>query len=114
MPCLAQEHPLAAFIGHVEPTFDWSIKHPETGQFMTNSLLQAFHQKLFTGHPVGMAMDEIRETGASFLNSENIAEDRLINDRDEDALGTLLSIKLAARDWQSIVLLGDPTVTVYP
>lgn len=111
---LGAENPLAAFVGHVEPTFDWSIKHPETGQYMTTSLFETFHQMLFTGHPIGMAMAGVRETGASFLNSYDIARRSLIDESDEEALGTLLSVKLAARDWQSIVLLGDPTVTVYP
>jgi hypothetical protein len=111
---LGSRHPLAAFVGHIEPTFDWTIRHPETNQFMSASLLGAFHQLLFSGHPVGMAIEEIRKTSGSFLTSYDIAKRRLINDQDHTQLGPILALQLAARDWQSIVLLGDPTVTVYP
>ena len=29
---LGAEKPLRAFLGHVEPTFDWTLRDPETGQ----------------------------------------------------------------------------------
>lgn len=111
---LGSENPLAAFIGHVEPTFDWSIQHAETGQFMTNSLLETFHQTLFTGHPIGMALDQVRNTGASLSTSYLLASRRLVDERDKAMLGRILALQLTASDWRSIVLLGDPTVTIYP
>jgi hypothetical protein len=32
---LGAAKPLRAFIGHVEPTFDWTLRQPETGQVLT-------------------------------------------------------------------------------
>lgn len=110
---LTSERPLAAFIGHVEPTFDWSIRQPQTGQIMTHSIMKTFFFSLYTGKPIGMAMDHIRRTGGSFLAQADLSSRELIRGAMKE-IGTFLAISLASRDWQSIVLLGDPTVTVYP
>ncbi len=110
---LGASKPLRAFVGHVEPTFDWSLKNRKTGQYVTTSILECFHTGLFTGQPIGMALDRVRATGASFRNSRDIAEQRLLANRDESQLGDILAAKLIADDWRSIVLLGDPTCRVW-
>ena len=91
--------PLRAFVGHVEPTFDWSLKNRKTGQYVTTSILECFHTGLFTGQPIGMALDRVRATGASFRNSRDTAEQRLLANRDESQLGDILAAKLIADDW---------------
>lgn len=111
---LGARDPLAAFVGHVEPTFDWTLKDNNTGQCLTTPLLDTFYQELFTGRPIGMAMTPIRATGSTLIQNFDQYQERLVNDDDETVNGLLLSTKLTARDTRSIVLLGDPTVTVYP
>lgn len=111
---LGSSAPLRAFVGHVEPTFDWSLRNPETKQFMSTSVLECFHRWLFTGHPIGLAMAQLRETAGQYLTSFDIARRALVERNDLAQLGPILALQLAARDWQSIVLLGDPTVSIYP
>src|SRR5205807_2515028 len=33
---LGHRRPLRAFVGHVEPTFDWTLRQPENGQAITD------------------------------------------------------------------------------
>ncbi len=106
--------PLAAFVGHVEPTFDWTMRDPVTRQFLTNSILEAFHRRLYTGQPIGMALDAVRETGSSILTSYMIAQRHLVDNQDKTQLSRLLALSLAATDHSTMVLLGDPTVSFYP
>ena len=42
-----------AFIGHVEPTFDWTIRLPWTRQHFTESTQAALYDGLCSGEPVG-------------------------------------------------------------
>ena len=111
---LGAPRPLAAFVGHVEPTFDWTIRHPDTGQYLSNAIMDCFYQALFTGQPIGMALSDLRSTSGSLLTSLSIAEKLLREEGDTAQLGNILSLDLSAHDWQSVVLLGDPTVTVPP
>jgi len=104
--------PLAGFIGQVEPTFDWTIKHPETGQYLSKAILDCLYQALFTGCPVGMALEHMRNVLAQVGNSRSIAEEAFRDHPDPSQLGYLLSLTLSAHDWRSVVLLGDPTVTL--
>ncbi|EHK57120.1 hypothetical protein [Allomesorhizobium alhagi] len=111
---LSAKRPARGFVGHVEPTFDWSLRHPETGQYMTNAFRECFFERLFTGDPIGLALRPIREAGGRLRSGYEDAKERLIEKGDEDQLGILLAMKLAAQDWRSIVFLGDPTVAVFP
>ncbi len=109
---LGGARPLRAFVGHVEPTFDWTLRHPETHQFMTMALLNCFYQALFTGAPIGMALQSVRATAGSIFNSYDLARQILSSTGDTAQLGPILALQLMARDWRSIVLLGDPTCRV--
>lgn len=104
--------PLRAFVGHIEPTFNWSIQHPKTRQSFATSLTRCFYQNLYLGAPIGYAMRKIRDTGGAFLNTMDLAEEDLAITGEKKHLGTVLAAKLAARDWRSMVLLGDPTVRI--
>lgn len=54
---LGAARPLRAFIGHVEPTFDWTIRQPMTRQALTGDLTKALWTELFRKDscPVGHA-----------------------------------------------------------
>ena len=107
---LGATKPLKAFIGHVEPTFDWSIAHRRTGQFMTTCLVDTFYRALFGGEPVGMALDNCRNVADQLLATFDAARDRFIDG--EDSSGEILAVKLMHNDWRGLVLLGDPTVAI--
>src|SRR5205085_3592607 len=44
---LGAKKPLRAFIGHVEPTFDWTLRQANTGQHLTNSLLRVLYNNVY-------------------------------------------------------------------
>jgi hypothetical protein len=108
---LGAERPLRAFVGHVEPTFDWSVRHNKTGQFLTGPLLESFYQCLFTGEPVGMALDSCRRMSSGLLHAE-FGSGKSALAAGQDTSGDLFAMKLMARDWKAFVLLGDPTCTI--
>jgi len=109
---LGVERPLRAFIGHVEPTFDWTLRQQATGQFLTSSLADALYTRLYQPYPVGFAF---REWYARIGGLNTSYESSRIKFNDgEDNVDMLLSLQLAARDIQSTVILGDPTVALPP
>ncbi len=108
---LSAAKPARAFVGHVEPTFDWSVRYPKTGQFITQPLLDAFYQRLFTGEPIGMALDSCRRLASELLHAA-FATGRRDLAAGEAVPGDLLALRLIANDWKAMVLLGDPTCMV--
>lgn len=56
---VATAKPLRAFIGHVEPTFDWTLRQPETGQVLANTTVEALYNHMHRAQPepVGMAFN---------------------------------------------------------
>lgn len=107
---LSAARPLRAFIGHVEPTFDWSVRHNRTGQFLTQPLLDALYQRLFAGEPVGMALDSCRRLASDLLNVA-LGDERRNLAAADGSPGDILAIQLMAKDWRALVVLGDPTCT---
>jgi hypothetical protein len=112
---LGSEEPLRAFIGHVEPTFDWTLQQPATGQFLTTSIVDALYGRLYVQNgdierPIGYAFREWYER-TNGLRALYDKEYRRFNSG-EAAEGMLLALQLAARDVESTVILGDPTVTM--
>jgi hypothetical protein len=112
---LGAEQPLRAFIGHVEPTFDWTLKQPATGQFLTASIIEALYGNLYVrkgdvARPIGFAFREWygRTNGLRSQYSEAVRQFNL----GQDTQGILLALQLAARDVESTVILGDPTVAM--
>jgi hypothetical protein len=47
-------------IGHVEPTFDWTLSLAETGQAPGGHIVSALSTNLFNDQPLGYAFDEYR------------------------------------------------------
>lgn len=104
--------PARAFIGHVEPTFDWTLRDPVTGQVNVQSLLDTFYTELHTpGMPVGRALDlHYRAVAGLLLDHADAVQ--AINEQRSGAEDRALRAKLVAMDRLAMVLLGDPTVTL--
>jgi hypothetical protein len=47
---LGAERPLRAFVGHVEPTFDWTLRDPTNKQVLTHVMCAALYDKLYEGY----------------------------------------------------------------
>ena len=110
---LSAKQPLRAFIGHVEPTFDITIRDPATGQALTGSLVEALYRRLYQPFPIGYAWGQWHAQTSAYLDRQISAVhnfDRCVDGADEDAL---LS-GLTAADHRSLVILGDPAGTLPP
>jgi hypothetical protein len=105
---LTAERPARAFIGHVEPTFDYTIRHPRTGSSRTNLLIEALHARLFQPFPIGYAFDRWlhQALGLFLAHTGQVSSYHSGNNN----LDMLLYYRLAAQDVMSTVILGDPAV----
>lgn len=113
---LGSAKPLRAFVGHVEPTFNWTLRDPETGELLTNDLRDSLCDGLYRERrePIGMAMTKYFDP-LSDLWSKWDNEARLGSRGDAGAKAAqhrALIARLSALDRQSTVILGDPTVTL--
>jgi len=110
---LGGRNPLGAFIGHVEPTFDWTLRDPTNGQVTTHHIVNALYSQLHleSRPPVGYAMRVYFSAIAGLLLDYFTASDalHLPNGRERT-----LRAKLLAFDRMSMVVLGDPTVRLPP
>jgi hypothetical protein len=109
---LGLKKPLRAFVGHVEPTFDWTLRQPPTGQTLTDTIQRALYDELFRPAPLGHALRETYGRLASLYAAYD-ANQRLFNEGG-NTRGAMLYNLLAARDIQSLVILGDPTAMLPP
>lgn len=106
---LGVPNPLGAFVGHVEPTFDWTLRDPITKQEMTHTIVRCLYERLFTAEhpaPIGWALADIFAEAANFFGlaqAPGETDDRATLD---------VYRKLAAIDRQNIAIIGDPTVTI--
>jgi hypothetical protein len=108
---LGADKPLRAFIGHVEPTFDWTLRQPATGQHLTDTIERALYHNLYQPMTLGWALRDCYDRiGSLFAAYDNNL--RAFN-RGENTRSAMLYCLLAARDVQSRVILGDPT-TILP
>lgn len=107
LPCalLGAKQPLRAFVGHVEPTFDWTLEQPDTKQYTTAPLTASLYERLFQPWPIGLAFDQFyRELGG--IHSDYMAA------MADNNVRAMLSLRLIARDIESTVILGDPTAVL--
>ncbi|WP_243076728.1 hypothetical protein [Microbacterium sp. SS28] len=106
---LSAEHPVAAFIGKIEPTFDWTLAEPDTGENVVLDLVDAVYPNLIRAETIGFALAEyfsgVGRLYGSFSDAK-IAVDAL----EEGAEDRAVYYALTARDRESLVILGDPTV----
>jgi hypothetical protein len=110
---LSAPKPLRAFIGHVEPTFNYSLREPATGQSLTANLVAAIYPNLMRPEPVGHALLDWQ--GQSSTYHAQYAHSQARFDRGEpNAEEALLYYALCASDVGSMVILGDPAATLPP
>ena len=108
---LGRPNPVRAVLGHVEPTFSWTLRADGTGQLLGGTLVTALTSNLHHGQPVGYAFDHYRR-GVGQLYSQWAGDRVRLEKGDASVLETLTRVRLTAVDRQSLVLLGDPTVTL--
>ncbi|MEO6715198.1 MAG: hypothetical protein ABIM89_17500 [Mycobacteriales bacterium] len=108
---LGRAGPVRAVLGHVEPTFDWTLRVPETGQGLGHEIVTALSSNLHFGQPIGLAFAAYRE-GIGELHTQWAGARQKLNAGDTSVRDTLTRLRLTAIDRQSLVLLGDPTVTL--
>lgn len=116
---LGAEQPLRAFIGHVEPTFDWTLRHPENKQPLTTTLRQALYDGMYRARPepVGMAFEKFFEHVGQLFAQFHLARQRATAIDPEIRLRArtvALRTQLTCLDRQACVILGDPTVALPP
>ena len=100
-------------LGHVEPTFDWTLRVAETGQGLGGHIVSALSTNLFDGQPVGYAFSDYRAGVGELYAQWATVHAQLAAGRTE-VRENLTRLRLSAVDRQSLVLLGDPTVTLPP
>jgi hypothetical protein len=111
---LGAEKPLRAFIGHVEPTFDWTLRDPANKQVLTHVLCTALYDKLYMRYernPIGWALQNVYKEAGNFYASWQEA----VSEIDKNVAGMrdfALYRQLVAMDRQTLVILGDPTVSL--
>lgn len=112
---LGADKPLRAFVGQVEPTFDWTLRQPETGQVLTASLQAALYQRMYRKQPepVGLAFEECYRHVGELLAQWNQALHQVAQGKADASLAALRT-QLTALDRQSMVILGDPTACLPP
>lgn len=108
---LGAKKPLRAFIGHVEPTFDLSLRDVGTGQHLAGLLRTALYREIYTRKPVGLAFTRWLSSGGVFSDPYNKALADF-NQNQPGARKLLLSYLLLNRDRCNTVILGDPTVAL--
>jgi hypothetical protein len=107
---LSTPKPLRAWVGHVEPTFDWTLRDPNNTQVLTSNLVAALYDELYQPDtPIGFALREVFDEAGAFLA---LWQDALakVNAGDTGAMPLAKYRQLVAMDRQSLVILGDPTV----
>ena len=112
---LGAKRPLRAFIGRVEPTFDWTLSFAPNGQLLTDDLVRALYDRMCGGLPVGLAMQPCYLPIASLLLKREQEIDRYnttAGDAARSALDMVLYSKVTAQDRAATVILGDPTVAM--
>jgi hypothetical protein len=110
---LGRKHPVRAVIGHVEPTFDWTLRVAETRQGLGAEIVAALSTNLYAGQPIGHAFSEYR-AGVGELHTQWVSALAKRSAGDSTQRSQLTRLRLSALDRQSMVLLGDPTVTLPP
>jgi hypothetical protein len=111
---LGAEKPLRAFVGHVEPTFDWTLRDPANKQVLTHVLCTALYDKLYLRYernPIGWALQKVYQEAGAFYGAWQKAIAG-INTGEPGMRDFALYRQLVAMDRQTLVILGDPTVSL--
>jgi hypothetical protein len=112
---LGAKKPLRAFIGHVEPTFDWTLRFPPNRQQLTDDLTHCLYDGVCGGLPVGLALDNYYDPVGALLQGylKALGSFRVkLGDAAKPSLDMLVYSRVTAHDRSSTVILGDPTVAL--
>lgn len=108
---LGRDRPVRAVVGHVEPTFDWTLRVAETGQLLGHQIARALSSRLIVDRdPIGHAFRDYK-SGVGALHTAWWSARGRLEAGDTSQRETLTRLRVAAIDRQSVVVLGDPTVT---
>ena len=103
---LGKSNPLRAFVGHVEPTFSWTLRDP-TGAVLPHTIVHCLYDRLHQAKgavPIGWAMSCLFREAESFLAT---APDKVAK-----SARRALYDQMVGLDRQSTVILGDPAVSL--
>ena len=109
---LGASRPLRAFLGHVEPTFNWTLRDPTSNAVLTHTIVGCLYNRLYQADrpsPIGWALADTFSESARYF-AEYMAS--TLTGADPAEPGDPLYQQLVAVDRQSLVVLGDPTVTL--
>lgn len=112
---LGSDKPLRAFIGQVEPTFNWTMSFPPNRQRLTSDIQMCLYNRLCLGQPIGLAMSPYYQAiGSLLLNHDRavVKYDVSVKAAARGALDLALYSKVTAYDRASTVILGDPTAAM--
>ncbi len=104
---LGRKDPIRAFVGHVEPTFSWTLVDPDRKTVLPSTIVECLYKRLFQRGPpapLGWALENLHSEGASFLAGRRNPK--------LDSLDPPLYRQLAGHDRLSTVILGDPVVAL--
>jgi hypothetical protein len=107
---LCAEKPARGFIGHVEPTFDITIRDPASGELFTKPVIDALYTQLLQQNPVGYALQFILGPVPSVHSAYLTATSNF--DGSAAARARLRDFSLRGADLEGTVLLGDPTAVM--
>lgn len=110
---LGGRKPARAFVGHVEPTFDWTLRDARNGQVTTAHIIDTFYNQLHRASrpPIGLAMQEYHRAVGGLWREVANQRDKM-NKFVAGADDAVRRLRLIASDLEAMVLLGDPTVPV--
>jgi len=108
---LGGKRPIRAFIGHVEPTFNWTLRDKDTGQVMTQRIIDSLYGQLHlaTRPPLGFSMQPYFRAVGGLMQDYAAAMDDVVA-MAAGAQERARTARLMAYDSLATVLLGDPTV----
>jgi hypothetical protein len=107
---LSASRPLRAFVGHIEPTYDWTIRDQPSQHALTADLITALYDHLMLGRPVGWALKAFHSrAGAEAAALDDARSDVLAGRAEPDVA---LASRLRFLDRRSLVVLGDPAVAL--
>lgn len=110
---LSAASPARAVIGHVEPTFDLTVRDGETGQALTDALTKALYRNLYQPYPVGHCLRAWYAQAGVYLDRHASS----INDFNHGlnhVVDRALVSRIAAADHRSLVIIGDPAAMLEP
>lgn len=113
---LGAPRPLRAFVGQVEPTFDWTLRDELNQQPLTDGIARGLYTNLFQPTPIGLAFDAYhRGVGQLYRRWAKLRDEvNAAVDVDDVVLHDAARVRLTAIDRESLVILGDPTVAPRP